>query len=1587
MTDKEIIALVESKLPQELTLEEIETIQRRLKQSAELRQALHAQLQIDEYLAGLIGPINLNAETVFAAAAKGRGSVWTWLGWAVCLALVVFVGGMLASPLWMHLADKPSPADVARTADDKAKTEHAADETTVKESAAAALADGAGAVGPNTGDAAKPATDPVAVAAGKPAPPNAGRPDAALTGVKIEIPAIKFALAEHLEIDRDKFGRGIGGVVHSLANHSWAEYAFITPADGLYRITLKYAAKEPRPLKLLVNGVPSKAQVANGVTGNWNPEGQREFLAQIVHLVQGPNKLRLETHGQFPNLNKLIIEQLSLGGTVAARTAPWQSDSQLGAPPRSLDDIAADEFDGLGSGPSQADIRAWFTPERGNIDQRDYLGKRMPWIDGKLRLNAPLSEESVLRLSLVDAVGFSMTFWRGDRGLTLRSLAQGKGDLVVCALNRNGNANQPKGALAATDDDRAWRMNPAQHPRRLDLRFHNGFLSASCDGLELLRAPFDGVPSEVWFEGHAIVRGLALVRTTSDLPAEAPPRPVAADIARPADQNWTTDLPKGTTLEKAADGSVVLQSINSDRSGWAAFPLPDGGLGLREMIVEVDDLSPATHVGLGGGEKPEPRATIGFFNDNNSPGRLSFRWSNFGDAARDHGVDPNQSAANVWPHAWLKFVGGCGVKCYTSIDGIHWARQLQPFDSPNGPLTHLVLWCPQGNQLRNIRLRHVTLRKLPAVEALAPAELFAKAPVLSANDLNAWNIAVAKSVPPGATADAWRRACALKSLAANGPPAAMRPLLEQLADDAVEPTVPLELQLQRLDELALLNNVWWDPNAATTFMRHYEQLGERLYRSGNSHCWTTIAPAMVRSPLACPAQYGQSNAAKNIVALERLPAMELTAAVYSEKIPEVRRLLAHLHVWNVQEPLVGWAGAWLARQVESEAPSDRTALRARQHPFVEELNKEGFNLLGDFQAALDSKAYRDACQIIANAETSDSLGLWPDPHDSSLLVSVTGAIDFAMTSDPELRRTMVREFGPLGMLQARQAMNDGDGPAVAAVLTHYRGTDAAATACLWLGDRAFSTGEFVKAREYYGQAKGIASPAVAEKIAARDRLAAAMLGQESGEPVRGPVKLGDVQVSAEDFEKLVKEMQTTHATGGVMRAAAERVAAAPAPGGFELREVGRLDGELGENPADYGGVSPPRDGRNYFVTGPVDKTRFLGGDSPWQPMYRNLDWAGRQIASASDGERLYVSNRFQVAAYDLKGRERKWQSGVGGDHAKTHDWTLTPMRPLVVGSRLFCRRLVKAGPELAALDKENGRVGWRTRQGLLVVSDPLWFGNSLVALTMIHADQQSVLYLSTFEPRTGSIVAQSRLATLRESWWQQRTCQLVPAGDGLAAVFGGTVLTCDAAGKIRWVRRQEWVSPQDDPDWARQYQTPPLVSGNRLFVAQPGVLAVECLDLESGALIWRTVPDGLRRIVGLSDDRLIVETNRGFTALAAAKGNAVWYHDAGDLLEAQLCGGPGKFLYSRREKDPNGFHPVLVWLDPATGRERATFACDQLRYPYPMFGPFASAGGKLFVFAAGGDNEPVRTLYELNPKGAANTAQEAHDARSIARSY
>jgi outer membrane protein assembly factor BamB len=94
-----------------------------------------------------------------------------------------------------------------------------------------------------------------------------------------------------------------------------------------------------------------------------------------------------------------------------------------------------------------------------------------------------------------------------------------------------------------------------------------------------------------------------------------------------------------------------------------------------------------------------------------------------------------------------------------------------------------------------------------------------------------------------------------------------------------------------------------------------------------------------------------------------------------------------------------------------------------------------------------------------------------------------------------------------------------------------------------------------------------------------------------------------------------------------------------------------------------------------------------------EPPKQEVDYIAAQFAVAFTDRRMIVSNRFQVSAYDLKDGKRAWQSALGAEQGATFQWPGVPMSPVVTDQRIFVRRLLSTGPELACLDAEDGRGG------------------------------------------------------------------------------------------------------------------------------------------------------------------------------------------------------------------------------------------------------------------------------------------------------
>ncbi len=185
---------------------------------------------------------------------------------------------------------------------------------------------------------------------------------------------------------------------------------------------------------------------------------------------------------------------------------------------------------------------------------------------------------------------------------------------------------------------------------------------------------------------------------------------------------------------------------------------------------------------------------------------------------------------------------------------------------------------------------------------------------------------------------------------------------------------------------------------------------------------------------------------------------------------------------------------------------------------------------------------------------------------------------------------------------------------------------------------------------------------------------------------------------------------------------------------------------------------------------------------------------------------------------------------------------------------------------------------------------------------------------------------------MRDVWNQRQVpCQAITVDDRIIATAGGGVLCCDLLGQVHWLRRQMWLPKALDDNLEQQFVQPPLEHDGLLYVMQQGVRTVECLETATGRVRWQHVLPDVRRICGLTAGKLIVETAGGIEAVDSQTGVSAWRRTA-SLLTAQACGSPGGVLIVENERiDAESWRPVLVWLDPATGRQTGPLAAIKIR--------------------------------------------------------
>lgn len=1261
-------------------------------------------------------------------------------------------------------------------------------------------------------------------------------------------------------------------------------------------------------------------------------------------------------------------------GTLAAWACTWLLafpswvGPLLAAPPPgeppAFEDLCFDDFDVQSGYPGVDRLKEMLAPvpgHPGQITATTHHARPICQISGWLRLKPPWRADSVLRLALLEQKDVQLHFCSGPRGVTLRYYPDRNHAWAAYGTTRPGNQPQPEThALWAVDNGRYYRSRAGT----LEIRWQDGQLVVTRGDLVLLVAPLGGPPRNVFFQGGAKVRGLAMIRS-KPVPLPAVSRPPMLRVDEPAELTWKIrqegedDVVR---LNRLPDGRVELVAEENTKSAQAGVTICRPGL--YEYLFEIEDAQPGTGIYLGN-QQGEHLCRFAFFRHKET-GRTVFdlQPSSYWDSERSYNF-----SSDVTPfagrHQWVRLVTGAGVlRCWISGDGVHWSEPRTNAAEVRGACTEIGLACSAGDRKRAIKLRSVELRRLVLLGSLAPQEIMQRVGSLAGSkSFEEWQHRVAESRPIDVPEDLWRRACSLHTISHNLENSLSQPVVHRLVEEVLAGAGDWQFKLRLLDEACLL--VFFDNYGdhwnAPPYAQHYQQLGKELIRRGHPAPFTTVSRAVMRMP-------GWSIHAGPFP--QELLRHELLTLAQQQRWQDLGELCRRLKYWTrisqyqfywlpwqsgkeVTVHLLNWADAQAAQHAPKPVNAARSAVTAeRRHPLIAQLSKESYNVYGELAGALDGQAYRAACQIIASSADYPTVGLLPHDQDPRLLVALPTAIDLAMLRWPALRRTMRQQFGPLGQLRIKQAIADGDPAAVEAVTYQFRGTEAAAEAHRWLGDRELSGGRFARACGHYRSALRSRSPAQRDQVHARLRLAAAMMGRDSGRPVAMPVEIGWTRFSAGGFEHLVRQAYDARrgpdpspppAGDGTMAT----LRPCPPPARYEVRGWARIDGGNDKQP---GGL--PKEG---------------------------FDWGARQIAVVVTGGRMIVNNQVRQIAFDLNTGGVRWQKQRDLNDRQPQ-WSQAPMWPVVDHGRIFVRRLSDKGPELACLDGNDGNLLWSTSPAGPLVCDPLLVGQELVSFTASEdLGWKLSLELVAFDPETGELRRRVPVARFHDHWSGAVACRAVAVDGEIIATVGGTALCCDLSGRLRWIRRQIWTPPPKDlahaVSWLKQVHRVPLVVDDRIWATQPGVWAVECIELDTGRLLWRTALPELSSLAGRVGSRLIVETTDGLLALGADTGKVVWRHDAEDRLDTRVCGGPDAVCYVRLEptdrSNPNRpRRPVLVWIDPQTGRTAAESTLEVSIKDNLRLGPLIVHGERQWALIGQGDrpgDREIRELARVNP--------------------
>lgn len=1312
-----------------------------------------------------------------------------------------------------------------------------------------------------------------------------------------------------------------------------------------------------------------------------------------------------------------------------AVAGPWVDELSLETPPRRFEDVAwqvpgeerPDQF-------PPKEFQQWFSRIPGKpfqVSEAKVSNRVFSQFSGIAKLNAPWVDSTVLRLGLYDTERCSFTVWSGNRGVQLKYYRNRNPHVWgVCSVTRAGSDGedaQPRLGRFLTSDCGRWHRS---NFGVFDLRWNDGYLRMVRGDVVLLAVPLKEQPDEIIIDGKLKLRQVRMFRSDPlpEFVVDRTARSEAQNIfasTRPADFEWSlTDVPEGAFSKVEASGAVRLATNPQSEKQALAF-VKNPNAGLTETIFRIKSIDPGTGIYFGRANGEQIFRISCVWDTGGSKPALWFQSA--GQRELERRFDPDAYVVPwIGKGQWIRVVAGYGITTVQmSPDGVNWGWIIDNPARTDWERVETIGLFTEPKGERQIELTSISVNEFATLPTLADPQLLSQVDIaafepLNVLDIGAWFQKVTRLQPKDVAFADWRRACAVATLRVRPrAPLGIFLLNGLLADGAFSDEANVAAQpasaWKLLSEVSQLVSPL-DSNRALQL----QQLAHEVARQqvvakiesndaavddGDGPVPTkgTIVSRTASGLLNIPMQTNQASA----LTAQAAARLEIVSLLQSNQHERAQRLVDNIVFWNSNAhpsrdwwsqvdpiyPTLAWAELRSHDGGDSEVQTARLALPRRwktpltpeRHPLAQPVSKEAYNVMAEFQAAIDGAAFQDACQVISSAGSAHLIGLLPDSRDDQLLVSFPNAVAMAMDRYPELRQQMNERFGAIGRLRVRQAIENGDYRQVEAATIQFFGTPAAAESDLWLGDRAMSAGDFAQARSFFERAisgfRMNSQIETSEAAAAMTRLqiVTALLGLntpgEEVKPLTRSVSLGSQQLSPQQFASLVKEISES-----------------------QSQQSSASDSSLQSSDAPDGRFNTPR------IPLPVlhkleNRSRWEGdlGEHVGRSAPADTDWVSRQLAWTIVGDRAYLNNRFQIRCLDLTNASTKWNQQLGGDHGSAHHWPMLAMRPLVSGDALFCRRLTKKGTELVCCQVSDGNIRWKQPYEQLLVSDPfLLRGHLQILSTNQSTIGPTVLNLLTVHRETGAILSTVPVLKLFDAWQNSSmVCQVAVQDANVFISTAGAVACCDAQGQTLWVRRREWTPTKLDSRYryARSWSAP-IIHENRLIVGQPESPTIDCLDTKTGRLLWQHPELELRRIISHDQKALIVETREGLKSISVETGKTLWNYSAADLLDGVAI-GPLEEAVARKPEEVDRPHqtcilavrhlpnqegrlntpiPTLVWIDAGTGQEIARQRLPTLRDRESRVGPLLITKDRFFVFSGKNRKEGKRDIIELVPE-------------------